>query len=57
MSVYSQLQNKIWVLGGFDGWECLNSVEMIDLDGNSVVEQKPLASRVKNGQAILNEAD
>ena len=26
------VNNKIYVLGGYDGYECLNEVEMIDLE-------------------------
>jgi hypothetical protein len=31
MSAFSDKQKKLFVFGGFDGYECLNSVEMVDL--------------------------
>jgi len=32
MSAYSEKQRKLFVMGGFDGWECLNSMEVLDLN-------------------------
>jgi len=59
MSVYSEKQNKLYVLGGFDGWECLKEVEVVDLSVDTPkFEAIPdMESRVKNGVAILNESD
>jgi hypothetical protein len=32
MSIYSPILKKIFVFGGYDGWDCLNSVEVINFD-------------------------
>ena len=31
MSAFSEKQKKLYVMGGFDGYEFLNSIEMADL--------------------------
>ena len=47
------------MLGGFDGWESLNSVEMLDLSKqkSNFEIQENMISRVKNGVAVFNEQD
>jgi hypothetical protein len=59
MSAYSQKHHKLYVLGGFDGYDCLNSVEVLDCTKNSefVAVKDPMPSRIKNGVAIMNEDD
>ena len=62
MSAYSEKQNKLYVLGGFDGWECLADVEVLDFFNlnaeNPKFEVLPkMMSRVKNGISIMNEED
>jgi hypothetical protein len=44
-------------MGGFDGYECLNSMEMLDLNTNELKTLDRMPSRIKNGYAIMNEAD
>lgn len=59
-SVYSEKLKRLYVFGGFDGWECLNEVEMLDLSeakkgkGNFTMLDK-LPFRFKNGAAVLDE--
>lgn len=31
MSAYSKKQKKLFVMGGFDGFDCLNCVEVLDM--------------------------
>lgn len=59
MSVFSEKERKLYVLGGFDGWECLKDVEMVDFNKDrAVFEALPdMPCRVKNGVAVLNEQD
>mmetsp|Transcript_5532 Transcript_5532/g.9435 ORF Transcript_5532/g.9435 Transcript_5532/m.9435 type:complete len:232 (-) Transcript_5532:21-716(-) len=59
MSVYSKKQRKVFVMGGFDGWESLNQAEVITFkeDGGveSVSQLPNMPMRVKNGVAVLDE--
>ena len=59
MSVYSEQEKKLYVMGGFDGWECLKEVEIVDFNKEKpVFEVLPdMACRIKNGVAVLNESD
>mmetsp|Transcript_42090 Transcript_42090/g.64535 ORF Transcript_42090/g.64535 Transcript_42090/m.64535 type:complete len:124 (+) Transcript_42090:365-736(+) len=45
-------------MGGFDGWECLNEVEVLDLNADhpkfELVEKLPM--RLKNSAVVLLEA-
>jgi len=53
-------KNTVYVLGGWDGYDCLRSVEKADLaKGESVrfKETKPLLSPVKNGCCVYNETN
>ena len=55
MSVYSEKHNKIWVMGGFDGYDCLNEMEVLDLATSEAKALPKMPSRLKNSVAILNE--
>ena len=59
MSAFSEKQNKLYVLGGYDGYESLADVEVLDLNAeNSKFEALPdMISRIKNGISIMNEED
>ena len=57
MSVYSEKHNKIWVMGGFDGYDCLNEMEVLDLATSEAKALPKMPSRLKNSVAILNEED
>ena len=50
----------MFVFGGWDGYESLNSVEIIDLGSPDSKFQElpnPKPSRIKNGVAVVNDAD
>lgn len=51
--------SKIYVLGGYDGYESLNKVEVIDLkeENPQSKELKPMMMRIKNGSCFYNERD
>ena len=59
MSAYSQKQNRLYVMGGFDGYESLNEMEFVDLnEPEPKFEALPdMPSRIKNGFAVFNEQD
>ena len=45
-------------MGGFDGYDCLNCVEVLDLKESSFKKlPDKMPSRIKNGVAIMNEED
>ena len=48
-------------MGGFDGYESLNTVEVLDLNSKDSAKFEMLdikmPSRIKNGVAIMNEND
>lgn len=56
----TQVENYLYVLGGYDGYECLNTVERIRIeDGNKgkVEMLKSMNIRVKNGSCFYNSKD
>lgn len=59
MSAYNAKQKKLYVMGGFDGYESLHDVEVLDLSqpGSTFEALPKLPSRIKNGVAIMNEDD
>ena len=58
MSAYNKKKNRLYVMGGFDGYECLNCVEMLDLSTNTGFQSlEKMPARIKNGCAVMNESD
>ena len=61
VSAFSEKQRRLWIFGGFDGWECLNEVELLDLaavkKGQGFQNIDKLPFRFKNGAGVMNEAD
>ena len=55
MSAFNKSKNRMYIMGGFDGYECLNSMEMLDLNTNEMTTLERMPSRIKNGCAVMNE--
>ena len=60
MSAFSEKHNKLFVLGGWDGYDSLNTVEVLDLgapDCKFVEMPNKMPARIKNGVAVMNDDD
>lgn len=48
---------EVYILGGFNGWECLREVEKIDLSHHEprFEQLKSLSHPIKNGQCFFRD--
>lgn len=55
----SRVDTMLYILGGYDGYDCLKDVERIDFtkDPPHFEKLKNLTSPVKNGTSFLNPRD
>jgi hypothetical protein len=53
----SSLGSYLYILGGFDGYECLREVERVDLVSQTTVPLKSLSHPIKNGVSYSNPRD
>ena len=53
----SPLGQYLYLLGGFDGYECLREVERIDLMAQTTQPLRSLSHPIKNGVSYANPRD